>query len=416
MRIVLHNPHTLWYKKTLGSVITGTRSVDKYEPLFNYLYDTSGKVYVFLDNSSFTKFSNRFILAVLFNFFIWLIINRLSLFKFKVIINADNLNRDDILFTFIYENFTNETGEFKVNRKIINRRFEKMNCVKVVHLSHYGYNSKIGSTNCREIGVDYFVAESNLFRNSSFFRNFFSWYKKDVIVLPFVPSERFTVKKMFNARKNIAVATGTLTSPIRDPDFFDFFQTDILQPIRSRIYENREFLKNQVDCKISKVNLSDIKKSGSFEYIYLKIEGFVRLLYFMLKSRDFKYYSKDRDYFKSDIVETYNDYKMFVNPEEIIGLPGIGFVEGMACGAAYIGIRDRMYDEIGLLDKIHYIGYNGTFTDLKVKIEYYQCNPKELEKIAQNGNEFVRNKLNKEYVYKKFINDITNLCNDKTEK
>ena len=34
---------------------------------------------------------------------------------------------------------------------------------------------------------------------------------------------------------------------------------------------------------------------------------------------------------KFDIIQEYNKYKMFVNPEEVIGLPGIGCVEGMAC-------------------------------------------------------------------------------------
>jgi hypothetical protein len=407
MRLVIHNPHTLWYKKTVGSVISGTRSVDKYEPFFNYLYYNNSKVYVFLDNSSFTKFSFRYTIPVLFNFYLWLIINRLSLLKFKIILDSNKLKKDDVLFTFLYENFTNETGVFKVNRKIINSRFEKMSCLKVIHLSHYGYNSKLGATNCRLIGVDYFVAESNLFINSPFFRENFNWYQKDVLVLPFVPGERFIVKKMFKDRKNIAVATGTLTSAISDPVFFDFFKSNILQPMRSTIFENSEFLKNQVDCKISKVKHLVRNKSAYFEHVILKIRSYARLFYFLLNSKDFKYYSNDRDYFKSDIVETYNDYKMFVNPEEIIGLPGIGFVEGMACGAVYIGKVDKMYSDLGMIEGIHYIGYDGSLEDLKSKIEYYQNNQSELETIAANSIEFVQTRLNSYSVYTKFIKEIS---------
>ena len=43
---------------------------------------------------------------------------------------------------------------------------------------------------------------------------------------------------------------------------------------------------------------------------------------------------------------------------------GIGFVEGMACGSAYIGLDDPMYKDIGLIPGKHYIIY-GTLEDLK---------------------------------------------------
>ena len=54
---------------------------------------------------------------------------------------------------------------------------------------------------------------------------------------------------------------------------------------------------------------------------------------------------------------------MFVVPEEANDLPGIGFVEGMACGSAYIGLDDGMYKDIGLIPRKHYITYDGTLED-----------------------------------------------------
>jgi hypothetical protein len=63
---------------------------------------------------------------------------------------------------------------------------------------------------------------------------------------------------------------------------------------------------------------------------------------------------------KFNIDDEYNKYKMFINAEEVIGLPGIGFVEGMACGTAYIGLRPPMYEDIGMEDRVHYIGYDGS--------------------------------------------------------
>ena len=76
--------------------------------------------------------------------------------------------------------------------------------------------------------------------------------------------------------------------------------------------------------------------------------------------------------------------------EEILGVPGIGFVEGMACGGAYLGQRLGYYEDYGMVEGVHYIGYDGTLDDLKSKIVYYQQpeNQGELERIALAGYEF----------------------------
>jgi hypothetical protein len=70
---------------------------------------------------------------------------------------------------------------------------------------------------------------------------------------------------------------------------------------------------------------------------------------------------------------------MFIVPEEISGLPGIGFVEGMKCGTAFIGKECKMYSDLGLINGINYIGYDGTIGDLINKIIYYQNSAEELE-------------------------------------
>lgn len=106
-------------------------------------------------------------------------------------------------------------------------------------------------------------------------------------------------------------------------------------------------------------------------------------------------------------VSLYNSYKMFVVPEEVVGIPAIGFVEGMACGAAYIGLDHTMYRDIGLIAGVHYIVYDGSLTDLQLKVKYYIANDKELEVIARQGHEFVVRNFSMETVrtlfYEKFI-------------
>ena len=87
------------------------------------------------------------------------------------------------------------------------------------------------------------------------------------------------------------------------------------------------------------------------------------------------------------MVEKFNDYKMHFLGEEILGVPGIGFVEGMACGSAYIGLDSPMYRDYGLIPGIHYISYDGTKEGLRKTVEYYQRpeNQEELERIAKTG-------------------------------
>jgi glycosyltransferase involved in cell wall biosynthesis len=112
------------------------------------------------------------------------------------------------------------------------------------------------------------------------------------------------------------------------------------------------------------------------------------------------------NYYKQDIVAVYNSYMMFAVPEEICNLPAIGFIEGMACGCTFFGLDDPMYRDLGLIPGIHYVTYDGSVSDLILKVRYYQSNITELEKIANCGFEFVQNNLSQQIVYERLINRI----------
>ena len=115
-----------------------------------------------------------------------------------------------------------------------------------------------------------------------------------------------------------------------------------------------------------------------------------------------------KKYYSFDMVEKFNDYKMCVVGEEITGLPGIGFVEGMASGCAYIGQTVGYYEDYGMQEGVHYIGYDGTLEDLKSKISYYQQpeHQQELEKIANAGCEFVRSNFNGRAAAESLLNNL----------
>ena len=104
----------------------------------------------------------------------------------------------------------------------------------------------------------------------------------------------------------------------------------------------------------------------------------------------------------------FNDYKMCVVGEEITGIPGIGFVEGMASGCAYIGQTIGYYEDYGMKEGVHYIGYDGTLEDLKAKISFYQLpeNQTKLEEIAKSGCEFVRSRFNGTAAAEQLLNNL----------
>ena len=382
MRFIFHNPNNVfWYKPPILYHLQKRKSVQKYTYLLDYFLENHKKVYVYLDRNykSSPRTGIRKIFPPLSEFYVWAIINKINPFRLKIITDINKVYNDDILFMFLWDNFTNLEGELPETRKELNIQILKTKAFKVVHLTHYEYNSTIGSVNSKNANIDLFVAETNLYRNSLFFQTNFNWYNKDVLILPFVPKDKFQKLKSFNERKNKAIATGTITFPMEGKEFLSFFGHDMLQPMRNKIYKNREDLVDYIDSIISPIN-----ESGGSD-------------------------TKQEKYYSYDIVELYNNYKMFVVPEEVSGLPGIGFVEGMKCGSAFIGLRDPMYTDIGLQDKVHFIGYDGTLNDLKCKIEYYQKQQSELEEIACNGYKFVVENFNKQSVVTKFIKDIKSL-------
>ena len=105
------------------------------------------------------------------------------------------------------------------------------------------------------------------------------------------------------------------------------------------------------------------------------------------------------------MVDKFNEFKMCLVGEEILGIPGIGFVEGMACGCAYIGQNLGYYEDYGMKEGVHYIGYDGTLEDLKSKIKYYQQpeHQEELERIANAGYEFAQTHFRGEVVAKELL-------------
>jgi len=403
MRLIFHNPHVeIWYKTPLYHALTRRKSVEKYSYLLDYYIEHHLPFAVYVDgfNSSIHNRWMRKLFPPLLEYILWTIINRINPFKIKLIRKCSELKRTDILFSFLYGNFSSHSGTFNTLPERIIKEFSETDAYKILHLTHYMYNAGLGSHNSMQAKIDLFVCENNLYKNSQFFRHFFPWYQKDVYVLPFVPKKRFANNIAFQKRKNKAIATGTITFMMKDKDFLYYYNTSQVHPMRAELYNNRSQIAEFVDCYIS--DISEGRKAITVS----KTDNIFKKFYAMVY---YDFIAKQKKYFSFDIVQKYNDYTMFIVPEEINDLPGIGFVEGMACGSAYIGKRDPMYADIGMIDGVHFIGYDGTLQDLLDKIRYYQSHEEELENIARQGSEFAQNNFRGDIVAQNFVSFLSTI-------
>lgn len=418
MRICLYNPHTCLSISLFSFIFNfKNREIIKRVDKYGYLLDIArGKKYdsaIVIDGtstsltsgSSLMKFtSNNYYLLRLVTFFevyIWCLINRVNPFTTRIIFRFNKLNEDtDVLlgFGFLSDTFLNE----KVAARSFFRKFQGR---KVIHLSHFFSRTGKVAEAIKKTGTTLAVSEADL-KKSDYFDKYFSFIKK-VHILPFILREKYKKRTDFQSRKNICLALGTLVMyETRGLDFedvykdhFEFFGLNTLQPMRKSIYENRNNLGGLIESFIQPQKIKT-EGSGKKDNSLKKTAILIKYLFLhMFGGSKNKYHS-------FDIVEAYNKYKMFVAPEENIGLPSINFIEGMACGCAYLGLNSPMYQDLGFVDGANYIAYDGTLDNLKEKIRYYQNHEEDLSRIAQAGYEFVRKNFNKEKVIDDFLKEI----------
>jgi spore maturation protein CgeB len=274
--------------------------------------------------------------------------------------------------------------------------------------THYFLRIKEIVSYLKRIHYPLFVAEHNL-AQENFFQKYFDWVD-EVYQLPYAFGERFVEKTPFSKRENKCFALGSV-APIErsNEDFFNFFRIEVLQPMRQLILEKAANYPNELVSVVRRFENYSFRQPPTPDDPW-----HVRILKKWAPPFIFKilFSYAHNQYYKFDIVQKYNQYKMFVSGEEVVGLPPINAFEGMACGSAYIGIDHSMYKRIGLMPGVHYIAYReGDFGDLLNKIRYYQNHSDELEMIANAGKKFVRKTFSRKRVAEVFWQDLERILN-----
>lgn len=270
-----------------------------------------------------------------------------------------------------------------------------VNAFKAVSMIHF-HGQQSDSDLIRLAKPDVLINESDLSKYSEIFRRYYAWFKGRNIVHAFVAAPRFKRIKSFAERDCRCFSTGTITYKLH-PEFMEIYGTTCDQPTRKQILSNKDELESLVVCYNSDyLEDTDMKK-------YLPQDS--RLVHYKKVWYNMRHTGQQKKYFSFNMVDKFNEFKMCLVGEEILGIPGIGFVEGMSCGCAYIGQNLGYYEDYGMQEGVHYIGYDGTLEDLKTKIAYYQQpeHQEELERIANAGYEFAQTHFRGDIVAKELL-------------
>lgn len=393
-RIIFVNLHTDWMMLRVSDVILFKNSAAlKHAYLLKYLLSNPEKyeVCTYLNSRCFSLYQKgseslqKCLRPIGFLEHNWIMKkNGINKKKITILKNQEEIKEDDLVISYNVK-----SAEYF--------GMESITAFKALSMLHF-HGKAIENQVINDAGISCLFGEVNLQTNCELYRRY---YHLDIpwVVHPFVYAERFKNKTPFAARKNMAFATGTITYKTHQ-EFLNTYGDSCDQPSRKQIKDNPEYFKDTIYC-----TSSDYLEDNAGKEVKEK-DIFPIKIYKKMYNRLFT--GKQKKYYSFDMVKAFNSYKMCIIGEEILGIPGIGFVEGMACGCAYIGVDSPAYRDWGLIPGVHYITYDGTKEDLRRVIEYYQMaeHQEELEKIAKTGCDYVRMHFNGNAVAKNLMKQL----------
>ena len=328
-------------------------------------------------------------------FKIWAMINGFNPTKCKLLFNPEDVVEDAFLLVSYIGNFTSYSGIVDSSGLV-----QYLNRVKgkiILNMNHYPYHPTIGSKSIKSLRFHYFWAENNLRKNSCYFRTHFSDFKQPFIVAAFAVRDKFSNKRAFLDRNLKAIAVGSVSLKMSDDtDFIKYFKHENLQPIRNELFNGvPEMFKEIVISHVSHINDGGaVRPVRAAPNLVSSIKNWIHNV--------FKY--GQRNYHSLNMCELFNNYSIHIVGEEVVGMPGIGFAEGMMCGSVF---DDPMYTDLGMEPNKHYLVYNGNYLSLLQTVQSSLQNRDMLKAISEAGADFACKNFKEKIVFNYFCKQIT---------
>lgn len=385
------NPHVSdFFGKSLAFVVLGRRALRKYGYLIDVPVAEGKKVHLLVNGAHsglvpdavFQKapaFLRRQWLR--YEMRLWLKHNDL---KEKVVVHysAATIPDRSTLFFLCYRNFG-----FPLALQKTCASFAKA----IGHLTHYYLHPAGYSQAVKGIPNLWLAADVNV-RDNAFFKHFFPWYKKEMLVVPFAVGERFRPQVPFEERKPKAVATGTFhmieTNVFANQlqDLKAFAQTNTVHPLRRELFEQKEELKEHIDCFCAPYFETEMKNTVWYHRFIPK-----------------KYKVTQASYFSFNIVDKYNEHRYAIVGEEFYnGFPGIGAFEAMACGAVLIGHPD-CYRGTGLEEGVHYLPHHNDTAEIVSTIKSANTQPQQIREMAERATAEIKSRFSPKALWQQFM-------------
>lgn len=274
-------------------------------------------------------------------------------------------------------NFNSHLGKTQFNQRL--KRFDGL---KIYHVNDYFWNRPGSELNLllESIGVDYLMGYASHDKHCRYFQSTFKKYIGKVIPVPFGFSERFISSVPFHDRKNKVVALGSV-NPLRPLEYpvENFIESANFFPDESWFHKFRR------DIVLKKLILEPYIDSMLPEFPQIK---------------DFRY----------NLVEKFNEYRMFISDESLFNFPPAKYFEGPASGCVLFCSDHDCNTEFGFKDSENCVMYKvGDIDDLIEKVSYYMQNESVLFEIQQEGINFVRSTFSHKQIANSLLESINNI-------
>ncbi|OHA71211.1 MAG: hypothetical protein A3E07_00340 [Candidatus Wildermuthbacteria bacterium RIFCSPHIGHO2_12_FULL_45_9] len=257
--------------------------------------------------------------------------------------------------------------------------------LKIYHLMDYTNFPTESNQSLQDTGVNFVFGYARHDLYCPFFQKKYPRYKGKVIPIPFGFAERFQMNVPFEQRKDKVIALGAVNSfsdPVHTVPDFQELNDFYLARSEKFMHKFRRMLVEQEQ------NFLDFMDSKLPHYP---------------QTKDFGY----------DLVQKFNEYKMFVSCESLLYFPAGKTFEGPSAGAVMICSTHPCFSDYGFEDGINCVKHKEfDLEDFKEKAVYYLENEGKLEEIQKRGTEFMR----EQYSHPKVAERVFAMVEEKYEK